>query len=645
MNKKQLQGFLGVCGFSRRFVHKHSDYVSAFRDLLSSKQRWNWTSDHETAFENIKKNFINAVTLHHVLPGYKFRLQTDASDVGISGILQQVDDKGEAKIVSLTSRVLTKQEIKYTVTEKELLAIIFSLLKFRKYLLGVRFEILTDHKALTFMLKTPHHNARITRWVLFAQEYDFEILHCKGSENIIADYFSRNFAGQLSDNSSKNKSYLVSEIGKKCVELINENDIENKLIASLEMKTELFNDLHDFAQHQEDDLMIKCLREKKETSLSFHAESGVLYCKSKNDQNFKLLIPSNFVPTLLSSIHDQLGHAGSYKMHRYIAKFFYWKYMRRDIKNFTKSCDVCQKTKYLNYKMEGVHEFVSAKKPNELVSVDFYGPLPGSTSGVQYILVLQDIFSKFVTLYAIKRATTQICLKKLINQYFNEVGKPERILSDNGTQFTAHAWRETLEAQGIKIAFSSVRHPQSNPVERTMRELGRIFRTYCAGKHTSWGRHVSFAQDCLNYSFHMSTGEIPYELHFGRSVHEKIYRLFPLLEPRPIDRKFQIEMANERLRTAFEKRRQYSGKKSKIDLKVDDLVLARVPHLSDKSERLISKFFHLYEGPFRIVEQIGNNAFELVELGETPRMSKIVNRFHLKKYYERNDVNQSHQPS
>lgn len=236
MNKKQLQGFLGVCGFSRRFVHKHSDYVSAFRDLLSSKNQWNWTSQHDIAFASMKQNFLKAVTLHHVVPGRKFRLQTDASDVGISGILQQVDEEGEVKIVSLTSRVLTKQEIRYTVTEKELLAIIFSLLKFRKYLIGVKFEILTDHKALTFMLNTPHHNARITRWVLFAQEYDFEIYHCKGSENVIADYFSRNFEGKVSDNSNKNKSYLISVIAKQCVELINDNDIENKLIASLEMK-------------------------------------------------------------------------------------------------------------------------------------------------------------------------------------------------------------------------------------------------------------------------------------------------------------------------------------------------------------------------------------------------------------------------
>lgn len=159
MDRRQLQGFLGVCGFSRKFVLNHADYVAPFRDLLSSKNGWEWKCEHDIAFDNIKRNFMRAITLNHVIPGQKFRLQTDASDVGISGILQQVDEKGEIKIVSLTSRVLTRYETKYTVTEKELLAIIFSLLKFRKYLLGIKFEIFTDNKALTFMLKTPHHTA------------------------------------------------------------------------------------------------------------------------------------------------------------------------------------------------------------------------------------------------------------------------------------------------------------------------------------------------------------------------------------------------------------------------------------------------------------------------------------------------------
>ncbi|OXU16381.1 hypothetical protein TSAR_000083 [Trichomalopsis sarcophagae] len=84
--------------------------------------------------------------------------------------------------------------------------------------------------------------------------------------------------------------------------------------------------------------------------------------------------------------------------------------------------------------MEGGYQFLKSSKPNELVSVDFFGPLPRSIGGVQYIFVVQDVFSKLITLYPIKRATTKICLIKLTQNYFDKVGKPERILSDHVTK-------------------------------------------------------------------------------------------------------------------------------------------------------------------------------------------------------------------
>ena len=109
--------------------------------------------------------------------------------------------------------------------------------------------------------------------------------------------------------------------------------------------------------------------------------------------------------------------------------------MRRDVKNFTRSCDLCHRVKYLNYKMEGSYEFLAAERPNELIFVKFYGSLPASVGGVQYIFVIHDVFSKLVTLYPIKRTNTKTCLTKLRDHYFCTIGKPQK--SDNGTQFSS----------------------------------------------------------------------------------------------------------------------------------------------------------------------------------------------------------------
>ena len=195
-NRPQLQGFLGVCGYHRRFSIRHANYVDPFRDLLQVGNPWRWTNRHSQAFLELQFNYRNAVTLSHYLVNVRFRLQTDASDVRVSGILYQIDSEGDLRIISLASRVLSKYETRYTTTEKELLAIIYSVLKFRYYLIGNEFDIVTGHKALTFLLSSPFHNVRLMRWILALQEYKFEIRHCKGIDNIVVDFSSRHFPDQ-----------------------------------------------------------------------------------------------------------------------------------------------------------------------------------------------------------------------------------------------------------------------------------------------------------------------------------------------------------------------------------------------------------------------------------------------------------------
>lgn len=340
-DRKQLQGFLGVCGFSRRFVIKHADFIAPFRDLLKPCTKWHWTQEHESAFIRLKQNFMECVTLHHVMPDRKLRLQTDASDAGICGVLYQITEENDLRIISITSRVLTTYEVKYTVTEKELLAIVYSLLKFRRYLLGVQFEIVTDHRALTFMLSTPYHNSRLMRWVLFVQEYDYEIRHCKGSDNVVADYFSRNFE-EVSTVNRIQKDYLLCVLGKECVGSFDEENEANRLIAGLQIRDELLYDSRDLARLQANDDMTKRLHSERSASLEFRKENDILYCRSRRNEGWKLIVPEGLEETLLSSIHEQLGHAGGFKMHKYICRYFYWRCMRKCIKDWVRRC-VCVK--------------------------------------------------------------------------------------------------------------------------------------------------------------------------------------------------------------------------------------------------------------------------------------------------------------
>jgi len=115
-----------------------------------------------------------------------FILQTDASDQGVSGILSQEQDDGSEKPIAFFSQKLTSTEKKYTTTEKECLAVLLLVEKFRCYVEGTKFEVITDHSALLWLLrlKTPP-SARLARWILRLQPYDFTIIHRKGKEHII----------------------------------------------------------------------------------------------------------------------------------------------------------------------------------------------------------------------------------------------------------------------------------------------------------------------------------------------------------------------------------------------------------------------------------------------------------------------------
>ena len=169
--------------------------MDPFRSLLKGSNPWEWKSIHTRAFEELKQNFVDCIVLKHTISDAPFKLQTNASNFGISGVLYQIDADGNHRVVFLVSQCLNTAELNYTTTEKELLAIVYSVTKLRTLLIGRKFEIITGHKGLIFLNKTFFLNSRLIRWSIVLQQYDFE--HCSGRDNVIADIFSRNPNGRF----------------------------------------------------------------------------------------------------------------------------------------------------------------------------------------------------------------------------------------------------------------------------------------------------------------------------------------------------------------------------------------------------------------------------------------------------------------
>lgn len=205
----------------------------------------------------------------------------------------------------------------------------------------------------------------------------------------------------------------------------------------MQINSQLLGELRHLRTSQQSDPEIQALMERTSDKFRVQENLGISYYQNMHDTRVKIIIPRSLVPLILKSTNEQFGHSGSYKVHRYLERYFFWKYMRRDVKEFTRSCDKCQRTKHLNIRMEGEWQFVESTEPNDLVAVDFYGPLPASIAGVTYIFVVQNVFSKLVALYPIRRANTKACLSKVKTRYFPKMGARKRVLSDHRSQFTS----------------------------------------------------------------------------------------------------------------------------------------------------------------------------------------------------------------
>ncbi|KAB2611031.1 hypothetical protein D8674_019063 [Pyrus ussuriensis x Pyrus communis] len=187
---REVRSFLGHAGFYRRFIKDFSKVAQPLCRLLQKEVAFEFTKECLASFNQLKELLTTAPIISPPDWSISFELMCDASDYALGAVLGQRKNK-LPHVIYYASRTLNDAQLNYSTTEKERLAVVFALDKFRSYLIGTKVIVFTDHAALKYLLTKKEAKPRLIRWMLLLQEFDIEIRDKKGCENVVADHLSR----------------------------------------------------------------------------------------------------------------------------------------------------------------------------------------------------------------------------------------------------------------------------------------------------------------------------------------------------------------------------------------------------------------------------------------------------------------------
>lgn len=415
----------------------------------------------------------------------------DASKTGLGARLYQYDESETNKkfTIAYASRSLKAAEKNYTITELECLALVFALKKWHVILMGRRVKINTDHRAIQFVGSCANASERIARWMSFLIEFDLDINHIPGKENVTADALSRQFV----ENTNKTRENKFSIYPISETELVHNSERWIEIIKKAQNED---NDLQNKIQNRNEDYKIR---------------NELVRTGTGADE--RIVIPNSVAWKLLESIHKFLLHFGTDKVIGFAKRYFKVPNLDRLARDVVASCHTCLATKYYTRPTRGPEYYDLPEECNKVISLDIFGPLPRTRNGNRYVIVTMDQFTKFVNCYAVTNQSIETIMLTLDDRYLPSMGIPEVILTDNGGQFLTDRWKRYAADTGFQVRRTSPYNPQFNPVERVMRELGRVIRAYYHDRHTQWDRIIDRFKVTINSTQHFSTGDTPVDLY------------------------------------------------------------------------------------------------------------------------------------
>ena len=474
-NRKEVQQFLGFANFYRKIIRNFSSVAAPLHKLTSSKSRYEWTPQADSAFRVLKDRFVSAPVLTMPDPGRQFVVEVDASNVGLGAILsQRLASDGKLHPCAFLSRRLSPAERNYDVGNRELLAVKVALEEWRHWLEGAEhpFLVWTDHKNLEYLRSARRLNSRQARWALFFNRFNFSLSYRPGSKNAIPDALSRLF-----DTDSLPKSDETILPGS-CVIGAVSWEVEERV---------------------------------KRATVDLPVPVG---CPPD-----RLFVPPELRSQVVHWAHTSLlsCHPGVRRTVFVVRQRFWWPGVVASVKEYVAACPVCARHKSSHRPSAGLlHPLPVPSRPWSDISLDFVTGLPLS-EGNTTILTIVDRFSKMVHFVPLPKLPSATELAEvMLSNVFRLHGLPKDVVSDRGPQFISRFWRAFCNLLGATVSLSSGYHPQSNgQSERLNQELEVGLRCLTARNPASWSKQLIWVEYAHNTLPCSSTGLSPFQCVYG----------------------------------------------------------------------------------------------------------------------------------
>lgn len=667
-SKDEAKRFTAFANYYRRFIKNFAELAAPLNKLTRKTSPFIWTTECEESFQKIKDSMISPPLLQYPDFSSDFTVTVDASKIACGAILSQ-NLNGHDLPICYISRTFQKGELNKSTIEKELLAIHFAITQLRPYLYGRHFTVFSDHRPLIYLYNLKDPASKLTRIRLEIEEYDFDVVHIKGKDNVGADALSRISITDLKQmqevkifpvqtRSMTKKSAKIENESIKSEQEINRPNVieeinahfikkiprvrtkENMMLYTYQNRKILMRiDISELIYNEKltlESIISKVEKEALKINIT-HVQwplNDYIFdfctidqfkkaCKVLSKLQISLIhtpitIEDNKMKLkLLNEFHtDPIigGHCGQKRLYAKLRARYYWPGMIKDIASFVNSCQKCKVNKVKISNKEPMQITETPQKAFEIVITDTVGPLMKSDLGNEYILTIICNLSKYLIAVPIQNKNASTIAKAIFENCILVHGPMKMMKTDKGTEFKNALIEELCKLMHTEHRISTAYHHETvGSVERNHRVLNEYLRSYTSEYMNRWEEYLKYFVFCYNTTQNSAIDMkySPYELVFGKNINFPTDFLSGTVEPiydfdnYVKELKFKLQTAHKQAATILNKIKETN--KKYFDRKAKPLNINVNDYVLLEREPY-NKFKSVYLGPFRVVEVDESNA-------------------------------------